>query len=157
LAETDSSKTIRVYFYEGETVQDSLTETLPFTKATKFRISEKDKGDDKQVSLKAMISAFDVSFLVIGQVLFDTDFNYAVTFDKDDKLSFPFWDAHRTWVILMLLGFLMHASPVKWNDKIAELYLKSHFVIKLLLFIVIVQLVIQFKNEGVQPFIYFQF
>ncbi len=61
------------------------------------------------------------------------------------------------WVILMIIGFLMHAAPERWREKIKLKYINSPYILKIILFIIVVQLAVQFKNEDIQPFIYFQF
>lgn len=148
IAETDTSKTVTVLFTENGTLKDSITETLYFKLGDKILLSEKAKDKDKEISIKLMIGAYNVSFIMIKQVLFETDIMlYAV----------PFFQAHTLWIVLMVVGFLMHANPLKWTHKITNLFSKSPLVVKLFIFIIVVQLVIQLKSEDVVPFIYFQF
>ena len=45
----------------------------------------------------------------------------------------------------------------KWYDKMSLWFVKSPWIVKLLIFMVVVQLVLQFMSEEVSPFIYFQF
>ncbi len=91
--------------------------------------------------------SFTTAWQVIEQIAFNMQWNYA--------LSFVY--ARQTWVILLLIGFAMHAVPLSWQDKIKQKFIASPYLVKLLVFIFVVQLVIQFKSEDVQPFIYFQF
>ncbi len=93
------------------------------------------------------IDAFVVSWTMVKQVF--TDFNI--------KFAKPFWEARHTWVILVLLGFALHAVPLKIVDKLPEIYTKTPYILKVIIFIALIQLVIQFKTQDVQPFIYFQF
>ncbi len=148
LSETDTTKTVQVKFFDEGVVKETITETLVFDKGSKVRIFEKNKGNDKEVSIKIMIDAYKVAITMIKQVIFDTNAS---------KYAIPFWEAHQTWVILMLIGFLMHAHPIKWTNKIRDIFVKSPYIVKLILFVLIVQIVIQFKSEDVVPFIYFQF
>jgi len=100
-----------------------------------------------QVPVKFTVSGFDVAWIMIQKVLTQTDFGFFATF----------FQARYIWVILIVIGFLMHTTPAKWNTNIMNLFVKVPFIAKVFIFIIVVQLVIQFKSEFVQPFIYFQF
>ncbi len=69
----------------------------------------------------------------------------------------PFLQVRYIWVAMMAVVIAAHAMPRSWFDKMGEMFVNSRWIIKLLIFIVIVQLVIQFMSEDVAPFIYFQF
>ena len=45
----------------------------------------------------------------------------------------------------------------KWADAVGRLFIKLPWLLKLVLFVAVVQLVIEFMSEEVAPFIYFQF
>ncbi len=102
---------------------------------------------EKQVVETKTVNAFQVAWYMIKKALTETDPAFAKYF----------WDARMTWVIMVLLGYAMHAFPEKWTEKSARLFIKSPFLLKILLFFIVVQLVIQFQSEDIQPFIYFQF
>jgi D-alanyl-lipoteichoic acid acyltransferase DltB (MBOAT superfamily) len=68
-----------------------------------------------------------------------------------------FVDVRLTWCIFMLVLILSHAVPDGWWLRLGERFVRSPWVVKLLLFVVVVQLVLQFRSEDVAPFIYFQF
>ena len=61
------------------------------------------------------------------------------------------------WIIMMAVIIVSHALPKKWYDKMSLWFVKSPWIVKLLIFMVVVQLVLQFMSEEVSPFIYFQF
>ena len=61
------------------------------------------------------------------------------------------------WIIMMTVIIVSHALPKKWYDKMSLWFVKSPWVVKLLIFMIVVQLVLQFMSEEVSPFIYFQF
>lgn len=145
---TDSSKTVMVLLLEENIVTDTIIQTLKAEKGSKVRIFDTDTGSDKTLSINVMIDASEVAFSMIKQILTDTNFK---------KYTIPFWQAHKLWVILMIIGFTMHASPVRLTDKIIDLFVKSPYIVKLVLFIIVVQSVIQLRSEDVVPFIYFQF
>ena len=71
---------------------------------------------------------------------------------------FPaFASARMLWLIMMVLIIVSHALPTRFWDKAAEMFVDSRWGVKLLVFVVVVQLVLQLRGEDVTPFIYFQF
>lgn len=90
---------------------------------------------------------FQTAWDMINQILFQMDVSYFM----------PFLEARDTFVVLFLIGIAMHAIPLQWNDMLAERFVNTPYWVKLAVFIIAVQLVIQFQTEDVQPFIYFQF
>lgn len=68
-----------------------------------------------------------------------------------------FIEVRYIWCILMIVIIMAHALPSKWWTKAGEWFVHSSWIVKLLVFLVVVQLVIQFMSEDVSPFIYFQF
>jgi hypothetical protein len=57
--------------------------------------------------------------------------------------------------MVILIG--SHAMPSRWWESLGNLFGRSNWFVKLLVFILVVQLVLQFRSETVSPFIYFQF
>lgn len=112
-------------------------------------ITEKitENGITTEQVVNKKIDAFVVSWTMVKQVF--TNFNI--------KFAIPFWEARRTWVILVIIGFAMHFIPLKIVDKLPVLYSKVPYILKIIIFIALIQLVIQFRTQDVQPFIYFQF
>ncbi|MBR5133330.1 MAG: MBOAT family protein [Alistipes sp.] len=68
-----------------------------------------------------------------------------------------FVDVRLTWCIFMLILIISHAMPDGWWQRLGERFAVMPWVVKLLIFVVVVQLVLQFRSEDVAPFIYFQF
>lgn len=58
---------------------------------------------------------------------------------------------------LMVLGYIFHFMPKKAEVFMQGLVTRSPLLVQALMLIVTIFIVIQFKNAGVQPFIYFQF
>lgn len=58
---------------------------------------------------------------------------------------------------LMLLGFILHFAPSKWEDACCRGVIRLPFVGKAVLVVMLIYLIIQIKSSDVQPFIYFQF
>ncbi len=108
-------------------------------------------------------------FLTFHFVIFLWIFFRAQSFEKaldmirligtkfDTAYIVPFWNTRQTFIIMLLAGFLIHAIPVKAFDRLTGVFVKLPFMVKAVAFVVLIQLIIQFKAEGVQPFIYFQF
>lgn len=87
------------------------------------------------------------SWLIIKNAFTDFSLDYAL----------PFASARMLWLIMMLVIIVAHALPTNFWGKAAAAFVKSPWIIKLLIFIVVVQLVIELRGEDVAPFIYFQF
>ena len=87
------------------------------------------------------------SLTVLGSVFRDFSLSYAI----------PFASARTLWLILMLVIIVAHALPTGFWDKAAAWFVRSPWVLKLLIFIIVVQLVLELRSENVTPFIYFQF
>ncbi len=61
------------------------------------------------------------------------------------------------WFVMMGVIILMHALPTRLVDRLGDWFIRSPWLLKLIIFLVVVQLVIQFMSAEVAPFIYFQF
>lgn len=85
---------------------------------------------------------------VITRIFTDFDIAYLV----------PFFNARTLWICMVLGALVLHlAISEKFFYKLQASFVKSHWIIKLLTFIVAVQLVINLRLENVNPFIYAQF
>lgn len=58
---------------------------------------------------------------------------------------------------LMLLGYIMHFIPKNIENGFSNLIVKSPFVIKAAVLLILIFVIIQIKSSDIQPFIYFQF
>ena len=87
------------------------------------------------------------SWLIIKNAFTDFSLDYAL----------PFASARMLWLIMMLVIIVAHALPTNFWSKAAAAFVRSPWIVKLLIFIVVVQLVIELRGEDVAPFIYFQF
>ena len=68
-----------------------------------------------------------------------------------------FFEYRMVWCIMMLALIVMHFVPQRWADRLQLIFVKAPWIVKLLVFVVVVQLVVEFMTEEVAPFIYFQF
>ncbi|MDE6832526.1 MAG: MBOAT family protein, partial [Muribaculaceae bacterium] len=69
----------------------------------------------------------------------------------------PFVTVRLTWVIMMAAIIVAHALPARWVDSLSTGFVRAPWIIKLAVFLIVVQLVLEFAGEDVAPFIYFQF
>lgn len=87
-------------------------------------------------------------FAIINQIVTDFSWDYLV----------PFVKARPVWSLFVLLGFGLHfiirCNHYQWLQK---RFICTPFIIKLVIFLVVVQLIINFRQDNVAPFIYAQF
>ncbi len=91
--------------------------------------------------------SWEDSWLVLSGVFNDFSLAYVPAFAS----------ARMLWLILMILIILAHALPSRFHGLAARWFVASPWWLKLLLFLVVVQLVLELRSEDVSPFIYFQF
>ncbi len=92
-------------------------------------------------------STFEAAGQVIGGIF--TDFEWAYL---------PVFIARRlTWCLMLAIIFGLHFVPRRVWDKARGWFIAAPWVVKLLVFIALVQLVLQFASATVQPFLYSKF
>lgn len=69
----------------------------------------------------------------------------------------PFIEVRYVWIIMMVLIIAAHAMPRRVYDRLTLWFVDAPWAVRLIVFIIVVQLVVQFMSEEVAPFIYFQF
>ena len=75
-----------------------------------------------------------------------------------DPAYFPeFAKVRYVWTLIFLGIFGLHFVPTRIYDRLRDLFVRSPWVVKFILFAAVVQLVISFASADVQPFIYTQF
>lgn len=87
------------------------------------------------------------SWTILENILTNFDIAYLV----------PFVQVRWVWLVMVLFIIVAHSLPRSWYDRMKDWFVASPWIVKLLLFTGVVQLVIQFMSENVAPFIYFQF
>lgn len=92
-------------------------------------------------------ASFSDSILIIKNIF--TDF-YLWQFPQ-------FFEARTVWCLMMLTLIFMHFTPQRWADIVQTMFIKAQWWVKLVVFVLVVQLVVEFMIAEVQPFIYFQF
>ncbi len=68
-----------------------------------------------------------------------------------------FVSARMIWLILIVVIIIAHAMPEGFWNKAGDLFVRSPWIVKLIVFIITVQLVLELRTADVAPFIYFQF
>lgn len=92
-------------------------------------------------------ASFEDSILIIGNIF--VDFRW-------DQIP-QFAEARPEWCIMMGVLIVFHFLPTKWGEWAERMFVRSPWVIKFGVFLIAVQLVIEFMTSEVAPFIYFQF
>ena len=92
-------------------------------------------------------ATFEDSVLIIQNIFIDFQWNQIP----------QFFEARMVWCIMMIALIIMHFIPQTVADKAQIIFIKSPWFVKLITFLIVVQLVIEFMSEEVAPFIYFQF
>ncbi len=73
------------------------------------------------------------------------------------EMFVQFVSGYKGVVILMVIGYLSHFIPGKFEKRLQLFVTNSPLVVQAVLLAVVILLVVQLKSAGVQPFIYFQF
>ncbi len=92
-------------------------------------------------------ASFSDSLLILGNIFQDWDWRRLPVF----------WDVRREWCVMMLILIICHFVPSFITDGLKNFFVRIPWIVKILLFLVVVQLVIEYMGEEVAPFIYFQF
>jgi len=142
----DGKNVLHIDIYQKDSLVQKISKPLEIA-TNNLVIRNKTEDGEQIVVVNQVEDAFHVGWSIIAKIGTDLNLSYFL----------PFFKVRYIWVILMILGFAMHSAPDKLNEKIITSYVKSPYILKVLMFIILVQLVIQFKSEDVQPFIYFQF
>ncbi|MDE6206569.1 MAG: MBOAT family protein [Muribaculaceae bacterium] len=87
------------------------------------------------------------SWTIIASVFRNFDLAYAPAFAS----------ARMLWLILIVVIVVSHALPSNFWSRAMAWFVSSPWLVKLLIFIVTVQLVLELRSSDVAPFIYFQF
>lgn len=91
--------------------------------------------------------SFGDAVAVLGNVVTNFDLAYAI----------PFASARMLWLILMAVIIVSHCLPGNFWQRMGVRWIMSPWIVKLAVFLVVVQGVIELRSESVMPFIYFNF
>lgn len=87
------------------------------------------------------------SFEIIENIFCNFDISYIL----------PFIQARFLWTVMMAVIITAHFIPQRIYDKAEDCFIRSPWIIKLAVFMLVVQIVVEVSSEEVTPFIYFQF
>ncbi|TWP23712.1 MBOAT family protein [Apibacter muscae] len=93
------------------------------------------------------VSDMQTAWTMLGQVIYKFEPHILVQMISGYKLVF----------FLMLVGFILHFTPVEWEESFKTKIEKAPYLVALLFLFIVVILVAQVKSSDIQPFIYFQF
>lgn len=92
-------------------------------------------------------ASFEDAWLIIRNIFGNFDIAYLA----------PFVRVRYVWLIFVAMIIVVHSLPTRWINAAGDWFVRAPFGAKLAVFIIAVQLVVQFMSEDVMPFIYFQF
>lgn len=92
-------------------------------------------------------ASFEDAWLIIRNIFDNFDIAYLA----------PFVRVRYVWLIFVAMIIAVHSLPTRWINAAGDWFVRAPFGAKLAVFIIAVQLVVQFMSEDVMPFIYFQF
>jgi hypothetical protein len=61
------------------------------------------------------------------------------------------------WLAILFLAILAHSIRERWFYSLQELFIRLPWLLKTILFLIVLQLAIEFSNSEVQPFLYYKF
>jgi alginate O-acetyltransferase complex protein AlgI len=91
--------------------------------------------------------SFQEAIESINSIIFNFDFAYTL----------PFITVRYLFLIFLFIGFISVFLSTKLKERLKINYYNYPLVIQGIIFIIVLQLIIQIQAENVQPFIYFQF
>lgn len=113
---------------------------------------------------KAIFWSITFCFIAASMVLFRAaTVPDAITILKSIFINFrvdhipQFMAAQPVWCVMMAVLIICHAIPSHWADISRRAFIRAPWAVKLITFLIVVQLVIIYMSAEVAPFIYFQF
>ena len=91
--------------------------------------------------------SFSDSWIILKHAVTDFSWDYAV----------PFVTVRWLWLLLMYVIIVAHFMPEGFWNRVGDRFVESPWFVKLVVFIIVIQLVLELRGEDVAPFIYFQF
>lgn len=114
--------------------------------------------------IRAFSWLLTIVFVALLWVFFRADsFGDAVAIIRHSVVDFspdyalPFVTVRWLWLILIVVIIIAHTLPTNFWPRAQQWFVRSPWFVKLLIFLVVVQLVLELRGEDVAPFIYFQF
>ena len=76
---------------------------------------------------------------------------------REEEMIVPFLSARIGWVNVFLLSVIAVFLPERLYGRVESWFISSKLWVKIIVFISVVQLILEFSGSEVSPFIYFQF
>ena len=92
-------------------------------------------------------TSFDTSIVMLNRIVYEFH----------PELFLQLIDGYKYVFALMLLGYITHFIPNRWQEGIISGIKRTNVVIDAVLIVIVIYIVIQVKSSAIQPFIYFQF
>ena len=92
-------------------------------------------------------SSVDTAVTLLNHIAVDFSWDYLP----------PFVSTRLMWTLFLVLGFALHGLRKSHSEKLKDWFVRSPWLVKLVIFILVMQLVINLRQDNVQPFIYAQF
>ncbi len=126
--------------------------------------SFKKTGEDMTPLRRVLGVLLTFHLVCLGWIFFRAD-SMATAFEVLNQIFtnfhpeiFPqFVEGYRMVFVLMVLGYVTHFLPKRFDLALRQVVTRSPLVVQALTLAILIFIVIQFKSSGVQPFIYFQF
>ncbi|MCX6159165.1 MAG: MBOAT family protein [Ignavibacteriae bacterium] len=122
------------------------------------------KRIQKLTLLKFIGRILTIFFILISWVIFRAnDFNDAysslnlIVFGFDINYIIPFYNARTLFSIFLLVSIILIFLPDILKIKITSIYISLPIYVKAVIFIILIQVILQIQTESIQPFIYYQF
>ena len=91
--------------------------------------------------------SFEAAWTILGSIF--TNFS--------PQCIVPFIKFRTLWIFLMAFIITMHFQPQKLHDDMANVFINAPWILRLITFLIVIQLVVEFSSADITPFIYFQF
>jgi hypothetical protein len=83
---------------------------------------------------------------------------YTLVFTKFDfSLAAQWAQMYTRPLIIMLLAYFLHYSPMKWNDFFTSKFISLHWTLKAVTVFIGILIIYQAFSSDTQPFIYLEF
>ncbi len=89
----------------------------------------------------------DTAIKIFTRIIDDFDIAYVPVFLK----------ARPMWSVIVFLALLLHAVRERHYHWLQEHFIRLHWIVKLAILLIVIQLAIQFYTSTVQPFLYYQY
>ncbi len=92
-------------------------------------------------------NSFDDAYISLSSIIYNFDTAYIM----------PFYNARALFSVFFIVSIILIYFPQLLKNKIQYLVSESPVLVKAVIFIIILQILIQIQTESIQPFIYYKF